>query len=190
MNHLSDEQLLGWLAGDADEAAQVHLRGCELCQTEAIAVRDGISRYSLALRAEAAQAQRARMAGDFAPRKAEAKHRLRWAGAGALALLLAAQTTWMLRPRVGAVETGAKGGAQNSSQNKNLGRTQYENQGRLQAAAGMSDDELLEAVNNDLSRDVPQALAPVSAITTERNEMAAASGGAIGTGKDKLKENK
>ena len=29
----------------------------------------------------------------------------------------------------------------------------------------MSDDELLEAVNNDLSREVPLALAPVSAIT-------------------------
>jgi hypothetical protein len=39
----------------------------------------------------------------------------------------------------------------------------------------MSDDELLEAVNNDLSRDVPQALAPVSAITVARNKIAAAS---------------
>jgi len=186
MKHLSDEQLLGWLAGDADEAAQTHLRSCELCQTEAIAVRDGISRYSLALREKATQAQRAQMAGDFAPRKALAKHRLRWAGAGALALLLAAQTTWMLRPRERSVDTGAQGSTQNYAQNKKQGG----GQGGGQAAVGMSDDELLEAVNNDLSRDVPEALAPVSAITTARNEMAAASGGAIRTGKDKLKENK
>jgi hypothetical protein len=43
----------------------------------------------------------------------------------------------------------------------------------------MSDDELLEAVNNDLNREVPQALAPVGAITTARNnKIAAASPGA------------
>ncbi len=42
----------------------------------------------------------------------------------------------------------------------------------------MSDDELLEAVNSDLSREVPQALAPVSAITVARNQIAAASSGA------------
>ena len=43
----------------------------------------------------------------------------------------------------------------------------------------MSDDELLEAVNNDLSREVPQALAPVGAITVGRNRIAAASAGGI-----------
>jgi hypothetical protein len=37
----------------------------------------------------------------------------------------------------------------------------------------MSDDELLDAVGRDLDRDVPQALAPVSAITVARNQMAA-----------------
>ena len=36
----------------------------------------------------------------------------------------------------------------------------------------MSDDELLQAVNNDLSDEVPQALAPVGAITVARNRIA------------------
>ena len=38
------------------------------------------------------------MAGNFAPRKALALHRLRWAGAGVLALVLAAQTAWLMKP--------------------------------------------------------------------------------------------
>jgi len=46
-------------------------------------------------------------------------------------------------------------------------------QPNTQSGDQMSDDELLEAVNNDLSRDVPQALAPVSAITLARNQIAA-----------------
>ena len=36
----------------------------------------------------------------------------------------------------------------------------------------MSDDELLDAVGKDLDRDVPEALAPVSALTVARNQMA------------------
>jgi hypothetical protein len=46
----------------------------------------------------------------------------------------------------------------------------------------LSDDELLEAVNNDLNREVPLALAPVSAITVARNNIAAASSRAGTTG--------
>ena len=37
----------------------------------------------------------------------------------------------------------------------------------------MSDDELLDAVDKDLDRDVPQALAPVGTLTLARNQMAA-----------------
>ncbi len=43
-----------------------------------------------------------------------------------------------------------------------------------QSAAAITDDQLLEEVNNDLNREIPQALAPVSVITTARNEIAAA----------------
>ena len=51
----------------------------------------------------------------------------------------------------------------------------------------MSDDELLEAVNNDLSREVPLALSPVSAITIARNKIAAASTTAATTDNDSSK---
>jgi hypothetical protein len=185
MKHLTDEQLADWLAGDADGDAcgdndtRTHLLNCERCRSEAISLRDRISRYTLAMRNQAASAGKARTAGnfaaDFSPRKALARQHLRWAGAGVLALLLAAQTTWMLKPRAaatgtttGAVPTGAQHISQTGSP--------MSSPSGLQPPTPMSDDELLEAVNNDLSRDVPQALAAVSAITTARNQIAAASG--------------
>lgn len=171
MNHLTDEQLAGWLAGEANQQTQSHLEGCAQCQGEAQQFSDGISRYALAIRRQSAQAQAAHMAGAIAPRKALALHRLRWAGAGILALLLAAQTAWMMKsgspspasPRpVASAPVNSPGAGAPANPNP-------------AAPVSMSDDELLEAVNNDLSREVPLALSPVSAITVARNEIAAAS---------------
>src|SRR5208282_4407992 len=98
MNHLTDEQLLEWLDGAARPAVQAHLASCEPCRAEADALQDGISRYAIALRRESAEAQSARLARGFAP-ALRMQHRLRWVGAGVLALLLAAQTAWMMKQR-------------------------------------------------------------------------------------------
>ncbi|PSH04701.1 MAG: hypothetical protein CXZ00_04800 [Acidobacteria bacterium] len=163
MKHVTDEQLAGWLAGEADSETQEHVQRCEQCHAEATAVRRGISRYALAVRRESAYAHRACMAKEIAPRKLLALHRLRWFAAGVLALLLAAQTAWMMKPRSGATTSQSA-----TSVEVNLG-----------PAIQMSDDELLNAVHNDLNRVVPQALAPVSVITIARNDIAAASTGAI-----------
>jgi hypothetical protein len=170
MKHLTDEQLAEWLAGEASQETQSHLQDCECCHAEAIVMRDGISRYSLALRQQAALAQSAQLDPAFSPRKSVASHRPRWAGAGVLALLLGAQTAWMLMPRSATHPSQPIASAPLNSQ----------------PSAPMSDDELLEAVNNDLSRDVPQALAPVSAITLARNEIAAES--AVESGKASVKQ--
>ena len=157
MNHLTDEQLAQWLEGEDSQQTQSHLAGCAQCRTEALDLRDGLSRYAIAMRRQAADAQSACMAGHFAPQKALARHRLRWAAATVLALMLGAQTLWMM----------------NKPHPQDRGIVSAPLQ--PQPAASMSDDELLEAVNNDLSREVPQALAPVSAITVERNQIAATS---------------
>jgi hypothetical protein len=166
MKHLTDEQLAEWLAGDYSEETRTHLESCAQCRTEAAQVRDGISRYSFAMRREAARAQSTHLVGYIAPGKALAMHRLRWAGAGVLALLLAVPTAWMMKPRPAATTPQTTASVP------------------LNAApdSRMSDDELLEAVNNDLNREVPQALAPVSAITSARNQIAAASIGAVVAG--------
>jgi len=162
MNHLTDEQLERWLAGECTEQTRAHLEGCGQCHAEALALRDGISRYGLALRQQALRAQAAHLPQNFAPRKALALHRLRWAGATVLAMLLAAHTAWMISPmwksHTGPIMPRAIVNAPANPQ-----------------PASMSDDELLEAVNNDLNREVPQALAPVSAITVARNRIAAES---------------
>jgi len=165
MNHLTDDQLAEWLAGESGEQTRAHLQSCAECNAEATRLRDGVARYSISLRQQAARAQSAHMTESVAPRKSIAQHRLRWVGATVLALLLAAQTAWMMKPHTPSQPIGPIAGAPKTPQVNS------------QPGAQMSDDELLEAVNNDLNRDVPQALAPVSAITLERNQIADASTG-------------
>lgn len=124
-------------------------------------MREGVLRYSMALRRQSALAQSAQLPGNFAPGKVLVWHRLRWVGAGVLAILLTAQTAWMMKPHTVPQIT------------RPVANSQPNPQPNTQSGDQMSDDELLEAVNNDLSRDVPQALAPVSAITLARNQIAA-----------------
>lgn len=148
MIHLTDEQLADWLAGEASGEAQAHLEACPACKVEAFAMRDGISRYAVALRREAAKVA----LPAIAPARAIVVHRLRWAAVASLALILAVPSAWMLRPHPPTIAPQPVATAPQSPQ--------------------MSDDELLDAVNNDLNRDVPQALAPVGEITYARNRMA------------------
>jgi len=182
MKHLTDEQLAGWLVEEVDEETRSHLESCLQCKAEAEKLREGILRYSIAMRREAALAQRTHMSRSFAPSKALVQHRLRWVGAGVLALLLAGQTVWLVnsRPSAHAPVASSQSAVQSASQPVADAGAQSSTQSSTQSATQLSDDELLEAVNNDLSREVPLALAPVSAITTERNRMATAAVAASG----------
>jgi hypothetical protein len=170
--HLTDDELTEWLDGSAGPAVRTHLDGCAACRREADGLQDGIARYVIATRREAAQAEAARMAEEFAPARATVQlrinHRLRWVGAGVLALLLAAQTVWMMKTHT------APGAAQAAAHPAAVAAPQPAvalNHGGM-GNESMSDDELLQAVNNDLSDEVPQALAPVGAITEARNQIA------------------
>lgn len=165
MNHLTDEQLAGWLAGEADQQTRSHVDSCPQCGAEALELRDGISRYAIAMRRKSALAESTHMQGKLAPRKALALHRLRWAGAGILALLLASSTAWLVKPHLSPATAQPTASSPAIQKNGELSKP----------ATQLSDDELLEAVNNDLSSDVPEALSPVSAITVERNAIAATS---------------
>jgi len=175
MKHLTDEELAEWLAGESSDETRAHLRCCASCNAEAINLHDNVAQYSVALRQRSSLAQNARVTGNFAPGKALARHRLRWAGATVLALLLAAQTAWMMKPHTPRTQPVANSQAnmQLSSQPNTRLNAQLSTQPSSQSGNQMSDDELLEAVNNDLNRDVPQALAPVEAITVARNQIAA-----------------
>jgi hypothetical protein len=187
MNHLTDEQLAAWLAGESGsqqlhsespaqqiqspaqhgESLSQHIESCAQCRAEAYELRDRISRYAIALRRQAADSQSSHLAQFLSPRQALLQHRLRWAGAAVLALLLVVQTAWLVKPRPAASPARPIAGAPAKPQPKSPSDA-------ATSGDSMSDDELLEAVNNDLSREVPQALAPVSAITVARNRIAAA----------------
>jgi hypothetical protein len=174
MNHLTDEQLAEWLAGESGEETRAHLQSCASCNSEAIRLHDGILRYSMSVRQQASRAQSARMGGGFTHGRVFGGHRLRWAFAGVLALLLAAPTAWMMKSHTVTQSSEPTVSAPHGSQPD----SQHFSQPNSKPSAQMNDDELLEAVNNDLSRDVPQALAPVGAITVERNQIAAAASAA------------
>jgi hypothetical protein len=161
------------------------MESCPQCRAEALELRGRISSYSFAMRSQAERAQRSHMSRAVAPRKTLLLHRMRWAGAGVLALLLAAQTAWLMKPRPAAPATTPQpttAVVAPPSAAATTPETQPAASSATQPATQLSDDELLEAVNNDLSREVPLALAPVSAITTARNRIAAASPGANATG--------
>jgi hypothetical protein len=193
MDHLTDEQLATWLASEASPQAESHLAICAQCRAECEQLRFDIRRYSLAMRRHASDSQDMHLTlrpaslrdalrnasqsksqnglqiesrhGLRHASRDESRHGLpitpRWATAAVLALLLIVPTAWtgikLLHPPTVAVRTVAAPRA------------------NPLPTAAMSDDELLQAVNSDLSREVPQALAPVSAITVARNSLAAAS---------------
>ena len=144
--HLTDDELPEWLDGSAGPAVQTHLDGCAACRSEAHGLQDGICALRHRDAAAGGGAQSARMAEGLAPARRmqlRMQHRLRWVGAGVLALLLAAQTAWMMKTRpapASAAQAVAHPAAAAIPQPA--------------AALGndsMSDDELLQAVNNDLA---------------------------------------
>ena len=157
MKHLNDDELAQWLSGEASVEERAHVDHCARCKAEAMALGDGISRYALELRRQASEGMNPR---PLRVSRTLATRRLGWAGV-ALAVLLAAPTAWVMRPhaapmgQTGAVTQTAQADSQVGSHIK------------------MSDDELLDAVSKDLDRDVPEALAPVSALTVARNQLAA-----------------
>jgi hypothetical protein len=158
MTHLTDDQLADWLAGERAEETRTHMESCNECRSEALIMRDGISRYRINMRERSRQAHIERLATGFSAQTALFVLHLRWAATAAVVVMLAAPTAWMLKTRNTAVSSPQATAPVQSS-----------------PATTMSDDELLEAVNNDVNRDVPEALAPVSAITVARNKIAAAS---------------
>jgi hypothetical protein len=174
MKHLTDDQLAAWLAGEGNDASgssdasgsnhecAVHLEQCGQCRSEANQLRDGVSRYRFAVRRAAAEGESSRLSHAPAPARTTALRRLRWAGAGALAVVLLAGGGWLTRPH-GSTQVA--------------GNFPISTPKPTDDAPPISDDELLEAVNNDLSRDVPQALAPVSALTLARNQIASGAAG-------------
>jgi anti-sigma factor RsiW len=144
-NHLSEDQITEWVLGTKDEFVRRHLEACEACSVEAEELRSTISHFRDSVHAAAQRDQSFWRNQQLAIRErlsARDWYPLHWGWAVAMVIVLIA-AIFLTRPP-------------NSPQNN---------------AADDADRVLLQEVQGDLGREVPQALAPAVLIAEERNEI-------------------
>jgi hypothetical protein len=144
-SHLSDDQITEWVLGTSDEAILRHLETCHACSAEAEELQSTICSFHDALHATAERDQRFWGNQQLAFRErvsAKDWYPLHWAWLVAMVMVLITAILLTRTP--------------NAPQN-------YSNED--------ADDALLRVIQGDLSREVPQALAPAVLIAEERNEI-------------------
>jgi hypothetical protein len=144
-NHLSEDQITEWVLGTRDEFARRHLEACEACSVEAEELRRTISNFRDSVHAVAQRDQSFWRNQQLAIRErlsARDWYPLHWGWAVAMVMVLIAAIFLMRRP--------------NPPQN---------------SPSEDADRALLQEVQGDLGREVPQALAPAVLIAEERNEI-------------------
>lgn len=146
-SHLSEDQITEWVLGTSDELVLRHLGACHACSVEAEELRSTISSFRDAIHTAAQRDQSFWRNQQLAFRErvsARDWYPLHWAWLVAMVMVLIAAIL--------------------------LTRTPNPPQNYLSEDA---DNALLKAVQGDLSREVPQALAPAVLIAQERNEFLA-----------------
>jgi hypothetical protein len=140
--HLSSEQLDGVLGGQASQDAKLHLSGCAQCSGELASVRETFGNFRET--ASAVAEQHRLLAATSTPRRVP---RMAWGlAAAALFVSIAAPFATHRRVAVPAVEPAA------------------------QVPATMSDEALLDNVQNDLSSSVPESLLPLAATSNSATD--------------------
>jgi hypothetical protein len=149
MTHLENSAWAAWLAGEENLAALEHLGWCAACRKEATGLRRALAAFRETIHAagETHEIAWVRPADDCA----EAGWRwafMRWVPRAALAVCLLAAVLLMHSPRPAPPP----------------------------ASSDAADNALLQSIQNDLSRQVPSALAPaeslVAQMTTDTNQKA------------------
>jgi hypothetical protein len=144
-NHLSDDQITEWVLGTRDEFVRRHLETCDACSREAEGLRRTISSFRDSIHATAQRDQSFWRNQQLAIREqvpGRDWYPLHWAWAVAMVMVLIA-AVFLTRPP-------------NSPRNN---------------ATEDADKVLLQEVQRDLGREVPQALAPAVLIAEERDEI-------------------
>ena len=142
-SHLSEDQITGWVLGTCDDSVLRHLEACRGCCVEAEELRSALSGFRDALQAAAQRDQTFWRNQQVAFRdRASARdwYPMHWAWLVAMVMVL---ITAIFLTR-----------APNTLRNN---------------PSDDADNALLNAVQGDLSREVPQALAPAVLIAEERN---------------------
>jgi len=146
-SHLSDDQITEWVLGTNDEFVHRHLETCHVCSAEAEELRSAISSFHDAVHAAAERDESFWRNQQLAFRErvsAKDWYPMHWAWLVAMVMVLIMAIFLTRTP--------------NAPQN-------YSSED--------ADNALLKAVQGDLSREVPQALAPALLIAQERNEILA-----------------
>ena len=140
-NHLSEDQITEWVLGGSDEFALRHLETCPACSREAEELRRAISSFRDSIHAAAQRDLSFWRNQQLAFReRVTGWYPLHWAWAVAMVMVLITAILLMRTP--------------NSPRNN---------------ASEDADNALLQEVQGDLAREVPEALAPAVLIAQERN---------------------
>jgi hypothetical protein len=150
-SHLSQEEILRWQAGDASEVEQAHIAECAECRAQTQPLADALQWFGAAARQWGAE--KAALAGTS---RVDVRTTLRWGKfAAALALacmLLVASGIALLRwQKSPSVPTQARVQQQQETPQQQLAH----------------DNALLEAVDQDVSQEVPSAMQPLSWSTSD-----------------------
>jgi hypothetical protein len=144
-NHLSEDQITEWVLGARDEYARGHLETCRACSVEAEELGRTVSCFRDSIYAIAQRDDNFWREQQLAIRERVSAKRwypLHWAWAAAMVMVLIAAIFLMRTP--------------NPPQNQ---------------PTEDADKVLLQEVQGDLAREVPEALAPAVLIAEERNEI-------------------
>jgi hypothetical protein len=144
-NHLSEDQIAEWVLGTRDDFASRHLETCRACSVEVKELRSTISCFRDSIHAAAERDDsywRKRQHAITEHASARDWYPLHWAWVAAMVMVLVAALFLTRTP--------------SPLQNK---------------ATEDADKVLLQEVQGDLAREVPEALAPAVLIAEERNEI-------------------
>ena len=152
--HLSEEAMMRWQIGDANEAERAHVAMCTECQTQAKPLKDALSWFGVAARKwgeEKAAAQGWRESKSTAARSWRSMIGV-WATVSVALLLIFAVGLPLRNAHRAAIQ------AQMHQQQQ-----QREIEDRQELAR---DNALLDQVDQDVSQVVPEAMQPLSWSTT------------------------
>ena len=147
--HWTDEQMTAWTLGERNVEMAEHVAACGDCRRELAQLQESLAAFrgDVQQAASADEYRWTRIRHAVASRAVEPSHGLRWAFTTAVALVALS---------VGLLVTPHK-------------RVVHQPVQKVE----MSDEQLLNEINDDLSRSAPEAMAPVESLQQERASLLA-----------------